>query len=201
MSIEDNQFVHIKRCASAKEMWDRLQQVHERSNMNNKLYLKRKMHGMRLGKDDSMQEHINAMLEIVERLRGLGEDMKDDDVASLLLCSLPDSYGTLVIALEARPEAELTLDFVQGKLMDEFQRRQESVVHDIAVDSALKATVSKFQGKRETRSCFFCEMPGHVKKNCFKWKATLDKGHKAKSAVEESNEKDTCSNLKNSEDS
>ena len=58
--------------------------------------------------------HITTMLETVECLRGLGEDMKDNYVASMLLCSLPAYYGTLITVLEARSESDLSLELVRS---------------------------------------------------------------------------------------
>ena len=34
-----------------------------------------------------------------------------------LLCSLPDSYSTLVTTLEGRAEDDLTVDYIRGKLI------------------------------------------------------------------------------------
>ena len=197
LSVDDNQIVHICKCAIAKEMWDELQKVHERANLSNKLYLIRKLYQTKLKPDQDMQNYIRSTLEMVERLRGIGEDIQDFHIAALLLSGLPDSYETLVTALDARPDDELTLEYVKGKLVDEYRRRSDSSTSD-KPESALKThDKSKIQGKvvggsskqRETRECFFCKKPGHLKKDCRVWKAKmseLDKAssnQKAKSAV------------------
>lgn len=41
------------------------------------------------------------------------------------MCLLPPSDNTLITALEARPEDELSPNFIRSKLTDEFNRRQE----------------------------------------------------------------------------
>ena len=64
---------------------------------------------MRLQDDQNMQQCISAVLRLVEQLRGVGEEVSDHQVATLLLCDLPDEYETLITALEARDEDELTL--------------------------------------------------------------------------------------------
>ncbi|CDW59818.1 retrovirus pol polyprotein, partial [Trichuris trichiura] len=40
--------------------------------------------------------------------------------------SLPETYSGLVTALEGRDEADLTVEYVTGKLLDEYQRRLEN---------------------------------------------------------------------------
>ena len=143
--VEDDQLIHIRKEDTARRMWQALQKVHEHSNLTSKLYLLRKIHQMRFQQGQNMQMHITTMLETVKRLCGLGEDMKDNYVASMLLCSLPESYRTLITALEARSESDLSLEFVCSKILDEYQHRMESSKQsDGALDSVLKTKEEKY---------------------------------------------------------
>lgn len=63
-----------------------------------------------------MYNHMKAMLEIIEQLHAIGVDIKDKYIVALLLCSLPETYPALINALENRPEQELTLEYIKGKL-------------------------------------------------------------------------------------
>ena len=56
---------------------------------------------------------------MVEHLHGIGKDVNDFYVA-LLLSGLPDSYETLITALDARPDDKLKLECVKGKLIAEY---------------------------------------------------------------------------------
>ena len=126
LSIEDSQIVHICKCETAKEMWEELQKVHERASPSNKLYLIRKLYQSKLKPDQPMQEDMRSTLKLVERLYGICENIKDCHVAALLLSGLPDSYESIVTALDARPDDELTLAYVKGKLVYEYMRKTES---------------------------------------------------------------------------
>ena len=84
-------------------------------------------------------------------MRGIGEDIPDFHVAALLLSGLPESYENLVTALDARPDDELTLEYVKGKLVDEFSRRTEN---NDKSGTALKV-LNKTKYRTETRDCFF----------------------------------------------
>ena len=57
-----------------------------------------------------MQEYIWSSLELIEHLHCIGKDIKEFHVAALLLSGLQDSYKTLVTALDARSDDELTLE-------------------------------------------------------------------------------------------
>src|SRR6218665_2565898 len=197
LTVEDYQVVHICNCTSAKDMWKQLQKVHERSNLSSKMYLRKKLYKMRLQDDQNMQEYICAVLRLVEQLRGVGEEVSDQQVATLLLCGIPDEYETLITALEARYEDELTLEYVKNKLVDAYKRKKDS-----EVDSTESRTESAmYSGKirphshmnnrhnrnKETRTCFFCNRQGHLKKDCAVWKARTEQEprskHRAKNAV------------------
>lgn len=182
LSIEDNQIVHIYKCKSAKEMWTELQKVHERNNLSNKLYLLRKLYQSRL-ENKVMSDYIKDVLELIERLRGVGEVIKDFHVAALLLGGLPDSYSTLVTALDTRPDDELTLEYVKGKLMDEYARKCNGGQEEVALNVKRNTEV------QESRECYYCHRKGHLKKDCYGYKKFLKKKEvkkngQAKTAVE-----------------
>jgi hypothetical protein len=70
-----------------------------------------------------MEQHITTFLSNVKQLAALGQELQDNLVAILLLGSLPESYETLVMALENRAESDLTSQLVKNKLIDEYKSR------------------------------------------------------------------------------
>lgn len=82
--------------------------------------------------------------------------------------SLPGSYDHLITAIEARPDADITLSMVHSKLIGEVMKRKDSKGNDSANggESVLKVT---------NLQCFFCKKNNHVKKDCRKFKAWLRK--------------------------
>ena len=162
--VEDDQLIHIRNEDTAKGMWDVLKRLHERSSLNNKLFMLRKLYKMRLGREQDMQEHINAMLEVIAQLRSIGEKITDSHIAAMVLCSLPDTYTALINALETRPETDVTVAFVKTRLIDEYQRSMELMHASTETDTstALKATDARLH-RKETRVCFRCHKQGHIK--------------------------------------
>jgi hypothetical protein len=96
LSIDDNQIINVYKCKSSKEMWEELQKVHERVNLSTKLFLLRKLYQSKLGSNQDMQNYIRMVLELVERLMGIGEEIKEFYIAALFLSGLPNEYDTLV---------------------------------------------------------------------------------------------------------
>ncbi|GFS95595.1 retrovirus-related Pol polyprotein from transposon TNT 1-94 [Nephila pilipes] len=78
-----------------------------------------------MSEDCNMNERISQMLELIDKLKAVGEEIKANHIAILLLVSVPKSYDTLITALETRLENELTPEFIKNKLTDEYNRRME----------------------------------------------------------------------------
>lgn len=148
-----------------------------------------------------MESYVNAMLNVIDQLAALGEILKEKMVIALLLCSLPESYNTLITALETRLEDELTMELVKGKLLDENRRRKNMKDNmDERSDKALKVQSRKFakvtSQKKNVKNitCFFCSKSGHLKKDCrsyLKWKAGKDK-EKVNQAINEDADEHIC---------
>ncbi|KRX50952.1 Retrovirus-related Pol polyprotein from transposon TNT 1-94 [Trichinella murrelli] len=112
LTVEDDQLIHLAQLETAREMWLTLQRLHERASIGSKLYLMRKLYGMRFT-HSTMQSDINGILEIVTQSRGLSKNIEDEDLVAIMLCSLPDSYSALITALKGRDEADLTVEYLQ----------------------------------------------------------------------------------------
>jgi len=191
LSVEDSQLTHFAHLDGAYEVWQVLSKKYERSTFGSRLYLRRKLYGIQY-RGGSMNDHINAIMEVVSLLRGSGKPLEEEEIVAVLLVSLPESYSGLVTALEGRDEADLTIEYVTGKMLDEYQRRVESGESsnknsEVALQTAtanLKSsnrTISDTseKGKRiakkvnkETRTCFFCSKQGHIKADCRSFRKT-----------------------------
>ncbi|UYV70680.1 K02A2.6-like, partial [Cordylochernes scorpioides] len=169
LSIADSQIVHVKNLLTAKATWDTLKNIYERKTLSGKIYLLRKLYSLKLEEDKDMQQHITTMMELVDKLRTIGETLKDSHITAILLCSLPKSYSNLITMLESRPDDELTLEFTKNKLLDEHTRRVESSKDESTGSKALKSLhgASSQRREKEKKFCSFCHKPNHSKEECW----------------------------------
>ncbi|UYV77601.1 hypothetical protein LAZ67_15001684 [Cordylochernes scorpioides] len=169
LSIADSQIVHVKNLLTAKATWDTLENIYERKTLSGKIYLLRKLYSLKLEEDKDMQQHITTMMELVDKLRTIGETLKDSHITAILLCSLPKSYSNLITMLESRPDDELTLEFTKNKLLDEHTRRVESSKDESTATKALKSLhrASSQRREKEKKFCSFCHKPNHSKEECW----------------------------------
>ena len=116
-----------------------------------KVFLRRKFFSMRKIDTDTMQEHINKLTLLAQQIRATGSEIGDDEFAMTLLCSLPDEYDHLIVALETRAD-ELSSDTVITRLLQEEERRNESSSNNAALMSKGKGKYKRHESDKANDS-------------------------------------------------
>lgn len=174
LALENSQLTHVMKARSAKEMWEALQSFHYRSSLVNKIHVLRQLLRLQLEEGGNMADHIASVMELSQRLEAMGDTLNGFWLVAILLSSLPQSYDVLIIALESRKDEELDLEYVKGKLLDEWRRRNENTSQQ---NKALKVDGGKYSERRETKkTCHYCSKEGHFRKDC--WKLAEDRKEK-----------------------
>ena len=131
-----------------------------KKSLANKLQLRKHLHTLRLQEGDSVQTHIKEIAEIFNKLSIIGDAISKEDCVVCLLASLPDSFNTLVIALEANTEVP-TMEVVIERLLYEERKRTERDTTSGKIEGAM--TVKQ---KRRGPRCYNCQNYGHNQRNC-----------------------------------
>lgn len=93
---------------------------------------------------------------------------------ALMLCSLPESYNSLITALEVHPIADLTYSIVKNAIIGESKRRESQLKTGENGETALKVN----RNNNGDIVCYFCHRIGHIKSNCpryLKWKNKVNR--------------------------
>lgn len=148
--------------------------------MANKLFLRKSFFKLQMGESSKMLAHISKVEMLARQLQAAMYLISREDVIMTLLSSLPDSYSTLVTALETK-DRDLDRDDLKRKLMHEEAKRQVEADDNekaVYVEKALMTNVGyrsnsqqRYQAQgRSKDKCLYCGKLGHWKRDCRKFK-------------------------------
>lgn len=159
LCVEPSQYTLIRDCASARDVWDALKAYHEKSTTTSQLSLLIRLCDAKLQEGGDAEKHLLEMDTLFGRLQNVGLTLEEKLKVAMVLRSMPESYHFLASALEARPDADITMQLVKSKLLDEFHKRCERDGKGPGGEQVLKT--------QSNLTCFFCKQPGHY----WKWQA------------------------------
>ena len=137
----------------------------------------------------SIAEHLNEFNIITSQLASVKITLDDEIRAILLMCSMPDSWENLIVAMStSAPVCTLNFDDVSSSLMNEDLRRKSIAENQGGEALALANRGRRIDRGRQGRSrsrcrsksrrgriiCFHCGKPRHMNKEC----RALKKGQK-----------------------
>ena len=109
--------------ATAKALWVKLGTLYQSKSLVNKLFLRKKLYNLRMKDRDSVTEHLNEFNTMVSQLASINIKISDEDKCITLLCSLPDSWYSLVIAIGSNATTLQFDEIVSSLLMKEMRRK------------------------------------------------------------------------------
>ena len=105
------------------------------------------------------------MTEVFNELSVIGAEMDEEDRVVYLLASLPDTYNTLVTALEANSDVP-TMEIVTERLLHEERKVLERKGFETALSLRSKAMTTVRRKPRTGPKCHYCHKIGHIQRNC-----------------------------------
>lgn len=125
----DTEFVKFMHCKFAKQTWDKLQNICEgdenvkEAKLQN---LRALFEGLKMREDEKIVDYLLRVDEIVNVVRGLGEDIDDNVIVKKVIRSLTSSYDTKFSTIEEARDLNNFMDELFGSLST-YEMRIESV--------------------------------------------------------------------------
>lgn len=162
--LADSYLEYVRLQTTASAMWKALCDVFEKKGAVTEMYLRKRLLSLKFKDGDSMERHLSMFDSIVNELRGAGADVRDPEAVSHLLLSLPQSYESVVTALETVDPGSLTVTRVKARLISEELKRSERDSSWNQQDQNQAAFLGKT--KRFMGRCWKCKQTGHKANQC-----------------------------------
>ncbi|KAK2441188.1 alpha carbonic anhydrase [Trifolium repens] len=173
LCLGDKVLREVARETSATTMWSKLDSLYMTKSLAQKQYLKQQLYFFRMVEHKSAVEQLAEFNKIIDDLANVDVNLEDEDKVFHLLCALPKSYEHLKDALLYGKECIITLDEVQSALRTkELTKFKDLKVDDGAEGLNVERGRSENGGKGKEGDggskfkCYFCQEPGHFKKDC-----------------------------------
>ena len=101
--LENNIVSHIQSYKTSNEAWKELKSVFESQDAITKMYLKDKLHTLKMKENESVTKHIHVFRSHMEQLLVAGCPTQDDEAILTLMRSLPPSYRSFISSLRRQP--------------------------------------------------------------------------------------------------
>ena len=177
--VDDNVYNHVSEETHARSLWNKLEQLYARKTGNNKLYLIKKLLGLKYRDGTPLSDHLNAYQGILNQLAGMNIKFEDEVQGLWLLGTLPDSWETFRTSVSnSAPNGVVTMDLAKSSVLNEEMRRKSQGPSQSEILVTEKRGRSKSRGpKNRDRSksksnkfanveCYHCGQKGHIKKYC-----------------------------------
>jgi hypothetical protein len=191
--LADSVLLNVSGESTGKELWDKLWNLYQSKSLVNKLFLRKKLYHIRMEDGDSVTERLNAFNTLVSQLVSVNITIAEEDKCITFLCSLPESWDNLVVAIGSTTQYTLKYEDVVESLLSEEMRQK--IMDGLNTDALFvrgrtgqdrnpgkssggrpKSTgISKSPGKY-LRKCWKCGKIGHYKKDCNSKKVDKPKG-------------------------
>ena len=185
---------HISQEHDCYTVWKMLEETFAKESAQNKVFVIRDLVNLKYRDGEDASVHINVFQGFLNQLSLMNLELADEMQALILLSSLPDSWETLVVSLSnSTPNGKITLKTVKDCILNEEKRRKgtsTSESHALVTESRGRSP-SRFSHSKQDREssnrkgkwkprgrsqsrkgfkCYYCDKPGHMQKDCRKYK-------------------------------
>jgi hypothetical protein len=128
LSLAASVAFNILKEKTTEGLMDALAKLYEKPSVSNKVFLMKRLFNMKMSEGGSVADHLNEFNMVTNQLSSVKVDFDDEVRALIILCSLPESWNNLVMAVSNSVFGSNTSKFddVVGVIFSEEMRRKNT---------------------------------------------------------------------------
>ena len=139
-ALDDEIFMRIPNCETAKEVWDKLKEEffgNERTKQMQVLNLRREFEALKMNDSETIKEFMSKLMKVVNQIRLMGEEFLDSRIVEKILVVLPERFESKISSLEESKDlSKISVTELVNALQAQEQRRL--LRQEEATESALQ---------------------------------------------------------------
>ena len=167
--------MNVSEETTTKDLWGKLGKLYQSKFLVNKLFLRKKLYNLRMRDGDSMAKHLNTFNTVVSELVYVDIKISDEDKCVSLLCYLPDSWDSTIVAIGSNTNSLKFDEVVSSLLLVEMRRKNmegqstDTVFargHSQERNRSKSSSGSYKSPEKIVKVCWRCGKEGPYKKHC-----------------------------------
>ena len=121
LSLASSVLFNVSKEKTTKDLMDALGKLYEKPSASNKIFLMKKLFNMKMYENSLVANHLNDFNMVLNMLSSVTIEFDEEVRALLILCSLPESWNSLVMVVSNSVPANSKLKFedVVGVILSE----------------------------------------------------------------------------------
>ncbi|KAL0400089.1 UNVERIFIED_CONTAM: hypothetical protein Sradi_2352200 [Sesamum radiatum] len=189
LNLSDSVIRKVGKQKSAKELWEKLEELYTETSLPTKLFLLEKFFKYKLDLSKNIDDNIDEFTKLIQDIKLTGDESIDEYSPIVLLNAIPDIYSDVKSAIKydrdsvnletiitglKRIEIDLKtsipsqnhneINFVRGR--GKYRDNRNNHDKRSKNKSRSRSESSDMDEKRNDKRCYNCDKKGHYIKNC-----------------------------------
>ncbi|PIL22578.1 transcription factor [Ganoderma sinense ZZ0214-1] len=168
-TLGDDLFIEVQSQPTAKHLWEAVVASCENKSLMYANAICTRIQNLRCPESGDVRAHLALLLRERQNLAAVGSCLGEDEFAAIITNSLPESYHPRIqsiLDISSLSGHTIPIDFLIGKLNEEYDRRRINKANGSALAAAAAARSNAGSGGRVPVECYNCHRFGHIARNC-----------------------------------
>ena len=175
-SISPRLFATVKTKDTAAELWQAVKADATAKTELHQIDTLQRLQQKKCGENDDVKAHLEELIELRDKLIGMGATVEDSQFRTIILSSLPPSYRPVISSITVTANIgkfAITNDQLIRIITEEAEHRSILNGGNTSASSALVVREKPKKGNRhdnadkKVKKCFNCKKGGHVIADCW----------------------------------